>query len=79
MKTVFLKNSQDVHVKGVTGDYTLCGDAMEGDCEGPGLDVHSDFGPSEVVRSQYITCERCREIIELCHAINGAWLTDEDG
>ena len=69
---IFLENVDGVHIQapGIASEYTLCGDAIEGDC----LREWPNFGPAEVVRAQVITCERCREFIELCHAINGAWL-----
>ena len=55
-------NNEGVHLIGAFSDYTLCGDALEGD--GPnGLEevVNVARGP--------VTCERCIEIIEHCRGV----------
>jgi hypothetical protein len=54
-------STTDLHLEGPLGDYTLCGDTLDGDDQTSG-----DF---EEIESPYVTCPRCIEIINICKGV----------
>lgn len=61
----FVENREGVHLCNVA-EYTLCGDALEGD----GIGLGDEFIPrSEKTQKRVVTCPRCTEIIEMCRGV----------
>ena len=64
MEVDFIKNGNGVHVLGLYGTYTLCGDTTDGDTIPEGACVPTD--------DTTVTCEKCLEIIAICRAAEAA-------
>lgn len=58
-ETKYVKTSEGVHGIGLTGEFTLCGDTIDGDdaCE---------LEPCEETTSKRLTCPRCVALVVYC-------------
>lgn len=67
MMKSFGENNLGVHLIS-TAEYTLCGDALEGD------NIRGEVELEEVVptKKRVVTCEACKEVIELCRGVRTA-------
>ena len=61
----FVENRDGVHLVGVS-EYTLCGDALEGDGVGSG---DEDVPRSLDTKRRTVTCPRCAMIIAMCRGV----------
>jgi len=62
MAVRFYKTREGVHVADINKEYTLCGDALEGDS-------FCDIEEAIAVPPQEITCPRCLTMIEHCKIV----------
>lgn len=58
----FYENGDGVHLIAALSDYTLCGDALEGD-QVIGLEA------CERTEKRVVTCSRCADVIEHCRGV----------
>ena len=57
----FIENRDGVHLEHPYMDYTLCGDADDGDT-GPEI----DHEPFRATKKRVVTCRKCCDIIRWC-------------
>ena len=65
MSKQFSETSDGVHLVSPLSDYTLCGDALEGD-EANGLEE------VRATRKRTVTCLRCAQVVLECRGVHVA-------